>query len=104
MRTTYTVSWESILAQALRGATTKSISGSSTFFTDAYSGMEVKITASGGFATGLSITGPVSGATQTLIDADFESGVVSQTSVVNAFTSYRIPAGSAPSWTTCWTI
>lgn len=95
MRLTYSTAWESILAQALRGATTQSTSGSSTKFTDAFSGMEVTVTSAGGFATGFTITEPDAGATKTLIEADFETGAVTQKAVVDAFSSYLKTSGAS---------
>lgn len=95
VRTSYTRTWESVLAQVLRGATTKTASGNTTLFSDAFTGMEVEITSSGGFASGFTVKGPVGSVSKTLIDADFETGTVTQKEVVDAFTSYLDTSGAS---------
>ncbi|TMV11274.1 calcium-binding protein [Arenibacterium halophilum] len=94
----YNMPWQGVIAQTLRGALRKSVSGDDIIYKDAWSGLTVTVTKTGQFVTGLVIEGPIpdgaGGMTdKVLVDASFDTGVLKAWKLKDVFNSYHATSG-----------
>jgi Ca2+-binding RTX toxin-like protein len=96
--TSYDMHWQGVIAQTLRGALRKSVSGNEITYKDIWSGLTVTVTKSGQFVTDLVVEGPVpDGAGNTsdmvLVDASFATGALKAAKLNNVFMGYYSSSG-----------
>lgn len=97
--TSYSMSWEGLIAQTLRGSLQKTTSGSTITYADRFSGLEVMVTTAGSDVTGITISGPVgqdgAATDQVLADLDLTAGALTTARLENVFKSYANSSGAS---------